>query len=1376
MKKVKQKPYIIGLDLGTNSVGWSVMCNNYKVPSRTMPVLGNTSKETITKNMMGVVLFDSGNDASQRRLSRGASRRYDRKRRRVFYLQDIFKDVMEEVDENFFQRLDESFLTPEDKTHEKYTIFGTSAEEKAYQKRFPTIYHLREYVANTNEKVDIRLVYLVLAHMIKNRGHFLIDDPNFQVTNNDPLSLLNEMIEEYNEVEDESISLAPTEVSDVLKATLKKTDKTEKVLSYLPDVKKKNLLEALISLAVGRLVNFKTVFKLEEDASLQVSKETFETDLNALISLIGEEYEEVFLLAKKVNSSILLADVLSEGDTKSPLSTKMVQRYDKHKEDLGLLKKVVKEVAPESYNDVFRKDEKDGYAAYIGLNKKHRKRKTAAASEQAFYTYIKKLLKDDPRAKEVLNEIEKEDFLRKQRTFDNGSIPYQVHLAEMKAVLASQGQYYPFLKENADKIQQILSFRIPYYVGPLAKGYSDYAWVERNSDEAIRPWNFDQVVNKEKSAEKFIEQLTSYDLNLPNEKVLPKNSILYQTFGVFNELTKIQFVAEGMTNYAFLTGAQKKDIFERFFKQNKGGKVTKKDLIKYLENNHGYRVLEIKGIESQFNAKFSTYHDLNQIIQDKAYLDNEDNQEILERIVHALTVFNDREMVLTTLSKMNTGLDDAVLEKLSRKHYTGWGNFSAKLIDGIRDKDSYKTILDYLKEDDLNNRNYMQLIHSPYLSFGKTIEEAKQINEIDDIVAVVQGLAGSPKNKKGIIQSIKVVKELVKVMGYEPDSIVIEWARENQTTKAGKKKSVSRYDKLKEPLEALAKQKKDSLLNIHNLDNAALQNEKIYLYCLQNGKDMYTGKPLDFDRLEYYDVDHIIPRAFIKDDSIENKVLTSSKLNRGKSADVPSIEVVEKMKSYWRILLNQELISKKKFNNLIKAESGGLSDKDKAGFIKRQLVEKRQITKNVAQILNEMFNHEAANTNKKKNVKIITLKSKMASDFRKINGLHKNRDLNDYHYAHDAYLNAVVATALLKKYPKLQQEFVYGEYQKYSLRKLFSQNKEKSEHGKATEKYFFYSNLMNMFKDKITNAAGEEIELDVIERCPDTGLIAWDKEKDKKAVMKHFCSPQVNVVKKVEEQKVGLNGGLFDSNLKSTLFVSPDKLIPIKKGLDTRKYGGYQRLTTAYSVLLIQDNHDNILIPIYLIDKKEFEKFPETYLKEKGYLKENEYQIIKLPKYSLFDTGKGRRLLASSKQFQQANQLVVSKGSQDLLYFSSKFDKAEGKEYFKVNRAKGFDKLFEELIVFIDKNQIGSRLEELKELYKKNKDKASNEELAKNFVELLKYTKYGALDQKGIVFFGKQFPYTRYKSKKDLNSCINGVLIYQSITGLYETRVNLKKE
>ena len=41
------KPYSIGLDIGTNSVGWAVTTDNYKVPSKKMKVLGNTSKKYI---------------------------------------------------------------------------------------------------------------------------------------------------------------------------------------------------------------------------------------------------------------------------------------------------------------------------------------------------------------------------------------------------------------------------------------------------------------------------------------------------------------------------------------------------------------------------------------------------------------------------------------------------------------------------------------------------------------------------------------------------------------------------------------------------------------------------------------------------------------------------------------------------------------------------------------------------------------------------------------------------------------------------------------------------------------------------------------------------------------------------------------------------------------------------------------------------------------------------------------------------------------------------------------------------------------------------------------------------------------------------------
>ena len=36
---------------------------------------------------------------------------------------------------------------------------------------------------------------------------------------------------------------------------------------------------------------------------------------------------------------------------------------------------------------------------------------------------------------------------------------------------------------------------------------------------------------------------------------------------------------------------------------------------------------------------------------------------------------------------------------------------------------------------------------------------------------------------------------------------------------------------------------------------------------------MYSGETLDPQRLIDYEVDHIIPRSLIKDDSIDNKVL-----------------------------------------------------------------------------------------------------------------------------------------------------------------------------------------------------------------------------------------------------------------------------------------------------------------------------------------------------------------------------------------------------------------------------------------------------------------------------------------------------------------------
>lgn len=71
-------------------------------------------------------------------------------------------------------------------------------------------------------------------------------------------------------------------------------------------------------------------------------------------------------------------------------------------------------------------------------------------------------------------------------------------------------------------------------------------------------------------------------------------------------------------------------------------------------------------------------------------------------------------------------------KKLERKHYTGWGRLSKKLINGIYDKESGKTILDYLVKDDgvskHYNRNFMQLINDSQLSFKNAIQKHSPVN------------------------------------------------------------------------------------------------------------------------------------------------------------------------------------------------------------------------------------------------------------------------------------------------------------------------------------------------------------------------------------------------------------------------------------------------------------------------------------------------------------------------------------------------------------------------------------------------------------------------------------------------------------------------
>ena len=204
-----------------------------------------------------------------------------------------------------------------------------------------------------------------------------------------------------------------------------------------------------------------------------------------------------------------------------------------------------------------------------------------------------------------------------------------------------------------------------------------------------------------------------------------------------------------------------------------------------------------------------------------------------------------------------------------------------------------------------------------------------------------------------------------------------------------------------------------------------ISSDSLFLYFTQLGKCMYSGRKLDIDSLDKYQIDHIVPQSLVKDDSFDNRVLVVPSENQRKLDDlvVPS-DIRVKMNSFWKLLFDHELISPKKFYSLIKTE---YTERDEERFINRQLVETRQITKNVTQIIEDHYS----------TTKVAAIRANLSHEFRVKNHIYKNRDINDYHHAHDAYIVALIGGFMRDRYPNMHDsKAVYSEYMK-----MFRKNK-----------------------------------------------------------------------------------------------------------------------------------------------------------------------------------------------------------------------------------------------------------------------------------------------------------------------------------------------
>ncbi len=1300
-----EKNYSIGLDIGTGSVGWCVTDEENNILKRNK------------RNMWGARLFPTASTAAQTRVFRSTRRRLDRRRERINILQSLILEDMEKEYPNFFQMLRESSNIPEDKRISEslegitYNLFTEkNFTDRTYFSKFPTIYHLRKHLIDTTEKVDIRLVYLAIHHIIKYRGNFLYDN-DFANNTNEVEESLDDIIKYINEIGIDLKEEKEKIVKILVNKSISKSNKKDELINCFDYIKEeKSIISNVIQAILGYSFDITKIFEVN---NIDKEKISFSKDIEneEEIKSILNENVRVYEALKTVYSWYTLQNILNG---KQYISEAYIEKYNKYGKDLKLLKNTYKIYFPEQYNDMFRIYKENNYVAYNGKNSG----KTCKKCEvDKFFANLKKKIKELPDEYEyknkILEDLENNNFLKKLNVVENGAIPYQLHRKELEKILENQSKYYKTLEANKDNILKLFSFRIPYFVGPLANGKSKWSWIIRKSNEKIRPWNFSEVVDEDATAEEFIKRMTNKCTYILSEDVIPKQSLLYSKFCVLNELNNIRI------NDKYLSKDTKQLIINKLFKEKK--KVTKKMIIDLLKLD-GIKVESITGLsdDNSFTSNMSSYIDMKKILGKV----DEENFEKCENIIYWITVFEEKKILRRKIQKEYKDLSEAQVNELVRLKYSGWSRLSKRLLIGLKSYDN-ENIMEKLEKTRLN---FMQIINEKSFGFKEQLEKLMPKEDKNITYKDIAEIPTSPANKRAIWQSICIVNEITKIMKKDPKNIFIEFARSEDTNHTMKDKRIDKLLKIYNEIESQVKELKEydpqvyKELKKHQSDKTL--TEKMYLYFIQNGKCLYSGKPLDIDELDKYEVDHIIPRSYKFIDGFDNKALVIKAENQRKKDNLLLEDyIIDSRQTWWKSLLDNGLISQTKYFRLIKRKMFETVD-ETSKFIERQLVETRQITKYVTNLLANQYN----DTN------IFSLRAELTHGFRNKYRIYKNRNINNYHHAQDAYILSVIGNILNNEWHGLEI-FKYNEY----IKNYLKDEKSKSEK---------YGMILGFVSKRL------------------------DIEKLKNVMNYKDC-----FISTMLEEGTG-------EFYKQTLYSPKDKpVIQLKQDKPANKYGGYTGEEKAYYVIFEYINkkgrqeYQLVGIPIqvsYLIKNKKLTE--EEYIKNK-YLKNQEYEEFKIIRNKILknqeylDENNEKMKFCSDSEIRVSQELIVNEKMSELIYLMNQEERKLDDEQ-KEKVVKGYSYMFNYLLekLSIQYKIFKSTYEKLnakREYFEKLDEKAKKSTI--NGLISLMETGQGNLKEMGLQEREGRRGNQTFKTEKLLKM----TFIDKSVTGMYERRFKI---
>ena len=430
-----------------------------------------------------------------------------------------------------------------------------------------------------------------------------------------------------------------------------------------------------------------------------------------------------------------------------------------------------------------------------------------------------------------------------------------------------------------------------------------------------------------------------------HHKVIPASSPLFQEFRIWQRLHDLVIKNRFSEEYDIDQG-QKECLFDKL---QESSKLTDKNLLKELGLNTNEYSLNFKKIEGnttrhQLLEIFeATKYDIDDVLQlDCTTKGNEFDKQSFMQLWHLIySAKNSDHLIKNLKTKFSFNYEQAKTIADQVHYQLKYGSLSARAI---------RKILPYMQQ----GYNYTDACEqSGYRHSNWRTNEEKENWKPQELKLLQKNSLRNPVVEKVMNQLVNVVNSIIKDESLgRPDEIRIEMARELRMNAKNRKKLTSRINDSTKKHETIRR----ILRTEFNIPRPSRNDIIKYKLAEEtNWISLYSGNPIQPSRLftQDYDIEHIIPKARLFDDSFLNKTLCESVINREKgnktAFDYMSSKDQTSLNSYVSLIKgNKKMHNPKKEKLLITSEN------IPEGFINRQLSDTQYIAKKAIEILSKV--------------------------------------------------------------------------------------------------------------------------------------------------------------------------------------------------------------------------------------------------------------------------------------------------------------------------------------------------------------------------------------------------------------------------------------